>query len=207
MKKLLAIALSLALLGCSSPPERKYFGLAYSLADAPTSENAKYPLSLRISEPDIRLAYDRPQIVYRLDPYKFRYYYYRFWVAKPQQMIAELIFQHLKHVNLFRDISLTYKAGVPDFELEGQIDAIEEYDSGDTWYAHLAMSFRLVKFSDRKVVWTYRFDEKKEVFTQDTVYVVRALSELMDVQMQKMVAEIDQAVSREYQPAPTGVTP
>jgi ABC-type uncharacterized transport system auxiliary subunit len=154
-------------------------------------------VTLRIQEPEVRLAYDRPQIVYRYDPYNFRYYHFRFWVAKPQSMVAELVLQHLKHLNLFREISLTYTAGIPDYELAGQIDALEEYDSGDTWYAHLAMSFRLVRFSDRQVVFTWQFDEKKEVFTKEPVYVVRGLSELLDQQMQAMMPALDKAMEAE----------
>jgi ABC-type uncharacterized transport system auxiliary subunit len=168
MKALVAaVLLALLLTGCSSAPDRKYYGLAYSLAESQTYPTPRYPVTLRVQEPDVRLAYDRPQIVYRYDPYNFRYYHYRFWVAKPQSMVAELVFQHLKHMNLFKDVSLTYTAGIPDYELAGQIDALEEYDSGDTWYAHLSMSFRLVRFDDRQVIFTWRFDEKKEVFTKD----------------------------------------
>ena len=149
---------------------------------------------MRIKAPDIGLAYERAQIVYRYDPYKFRYYHYRFWVAKPQQMIAELVFQHIKHLNLFREVSQTYQRGVPDFELEGQIYAIEEYDAGDTWYAHLAMSWRLVRFSDREVIWAGQFDRKKEVFTKQPVYVVRAISEIMEEEMVIMTMAIEEAM-------------
>ena len=182
---------------CGSSPPRQYFGMSYSFSDQVTQETPKYPFSLKIREPDIQLAYDRSQIVYRYDPYKFKYYNYKFWVAKPQTMVAELVYRHLKHTNLFNEVALDYQRDVPDYELHGGIDAIEEYDSGDTWYGHLAMNFRLVRFSDRKVVWAYRFDETKEVFTREPVYVVRALSELMDEQMAKMMPSMETAMDEE----------
>ncbi len=190
------ICLSMAS-GCGSTPPRQYFGMSYSLSDVESRETPKYPFTLRIREPDIQLAFDRSQIVYRYDPYKFKYYNYKFWVAKPQTMVAELLYRHLKHTNLFNEVSLVYQREVPDYELHGGIDAIEEYDSGDTWYGHLAMNFRLVRFSDRKVVWAYRFDETKEVFTREPVYVVRALSELMDEQMSKMMPSMEAAMDKE----------
>ena len=196
---LIIILLALGV-GCGSTPDRQYFGISYSLVDVESHEKPKFAVSLRIREPDVQLAYNRPQIVYRFDPYKFKYYNYKFWVAKPQKMVAELFYRHLKHSNLFSEVSLVYRRGVPEYELEGEIAAIEEYDSGDAWYAHLAISVRLVRFHDREVIWSFKFDEKKEVFTKEPVYVVRALSELMEEQMGIMVTGIESAMAGQ----PTG---
>lgn len=185
------------LLSCSSAPERQYFGIAYSLSDVAPETTALFPVTLRVVEPEIRLAYDRPQIVYRFDPFRFKYYNYKFWVAKPQQMIGELIHRHVQFANLFKETSLVYQRTVPDYELQGEIEAIEEYDSGDTWYAHLAMSLRLVRFSDRTIVWSYRFDRKKEVFNKEPVYVVRGMSELMEEEMATVLKGIRDAMNEE----------
>jgi len=190
------VALCLAA-GCGSTPDRHYFGIAYSLVDVPVESTPRYDYSLRIVEPDIRLAYDRPQIVYRYDPFRFKYYNYKFWVAKPEQMVAEVIHRHLKHANLFRETTLVYQRRVPDYELQGEVEAIEEYDSGDKWYAHLALSFRLVRFSDRATVWSHHFDRKKEVFNREPVYVVRGMSELMEEEMAHIMAGIREAMDRE----------
>jgi ABC-type uncharacterized transport system auxiliary subunit len=182
------------LVSCSAAPTRQYYAIAYTLVDVPVEPRAKYAAVLKVVEPEIRLAYDRPQIVYRYDPYRFKYYNYKYWVAKPQQMVAELVHRHIQHANLFRETSLVYQRQVPDYELHGEIEAIEEYDSGDKWYAHLALSFRLVRFNDRKVVWTYRFDRKKEVFNKAPVYVVRGMSEMMDEEMKSILAGIEAAM-------------
>lgn len=186
-----------ALAACSSTPERQYFGIAYSLADVVPEKSPRYPATLRVVEPEIRLAYDRAQIVYRYDPFRFKYYNFEFWVAKPQQMLCEVIHRHLLQANLFRETSLVYQRQVPDYELQGEIEAIEEYDSGDQWYAHLALALRLVRFSDRTVVWAYHFDRKKEVFNKEPVYVVRGMSELMEEEMAKVLEGIRQAMDAE----------
>lgn len=194
----LAPAFVLAVLfGCSSAPPRQYFSIAYTLVDVPVEATPRYKAVLRVVEPEIRLAYDRPQIVYRFDPFRFKYYNYMFWVAKPQQMLAELVHRHIHHANLFQETSLVYQRQVPDYELHGEIEAIEEYDSGDTWYAHLALSFRLVRFRDRTVVWSYRFDRKKEVFNKEPVYVVRGMSELMDEEMNRILEGVRKAMDGE----------
>ncbi len=188
---------ALILLGCPKTPSRQYYGLSYSLADVPAPDTAKYKVTLMIREPDILLAYDRAQIVYRYDPFRFKYYNYKFWLAKPQQMIRELVYRHLKHMNLFGEVTLVFQRHAPDYVLEGMIDAIEEYDSGDVWYSHLAMSLRLVRYEDREVIWTHKFDVKKEVFTKKPVYVVRAMSEQIEEQMGVIARGIDAAMAKE----------
>jgi ABC-type uncharacterized transport system auxiliary subunit len=203
MRRVVALLL-LILAGCSSAPERQYFGIAYSLSDVAAETTPRYAATLRVVEPEIRLAYDRPQIVYRFDPFRFKYYNYKFWVAKPQQMLAEVVHRHILAANLFRETNLVYQRQVPDYELQGEIEAIEEYDSGDKWYAHLALSMRLVRFSDRHVVWSYHFDRKKEVFNKEPVYVVRGMSELMEEEMAKVLAGIREAMDREMRAAAGG---
>lgn len=188
---------ALLLTGCPKTPARQYYGLSYSLADVPEPDEVKYKATLMIREPDILLAYDRAQIVYRYDPFRFKYYNFKYWLAKPQQMIRELIYRHVKHVNLFNEVTLVFQRQVPDYVLEGMIDAIEEYDSGDVWYSHLAMSLRLVRYEDREVIWTHKFDVQKEVFTKQPVYVVRAMSEQIEEQMEVIIQGIDEAMARE----------
>ncbi len=190
-------SLLILVLSCSAAPERQYFGIAYTLVDIEANATPRYKATLRIVEPEIRLAYDRPQIVYRYDPYRFKYYNYKFWVAKPQQMVAEVIHRHLQKANLFLETALVYQRAVPDYELVGEIEAIEEYDSGDKWYAHLAMTMRLVRFTDRTVVWSYQFDRKQEVFNKEPVYVVRGMSDLMEEEMHQILAGIQEVMDKE----------
>jgi ABC-type uncharacterized transport system auxiliary subunit len=201
MKQLVATAwmvmVGVMSLGCGTAPDRQYYALSYTLVDVPKEAKARFDVNVRVVEPDVRLAYDRPQIVYRYDPFRFKYYHYRFWVAKPQQMLAELVHRHLLHTNLFRETTLVYQSQVPDYELQGEIEAIEEYDSGDVWYAHLAMSLRLVRFSDRRIVWAYRFDKKKEVPNKQPVYVVRAMSDILEEEMSIITHGMAQAMESE----------
>jgi ABC-type uncharacterized transport system auxiliary subunit len=191
------LLVALVFIGCPKTPARQYYGLSYSLSDVPAPTEAKYKATLMIREPDILLAYDRAQIVYRYDPFRFKYYNYKYWLAKPQQMIRELVYRHVKHVNLFSEVTLTFQRHAPDYVLEGMIDAIEEYDSGDVWYSHLAMSLRLVRYEDRVVIWTHKFDVQKEVFTKKPVYVVRAMSEQIEAEMGIIVKGIDAAMAKE----------
>lgn len=182
-------------LGCSfgntKVRTRNYYTVTYPLSTVPVIEDGpRHEASLRIKEFDVDLAYDRQQVVYRYSPYQLEFYNYHSWIAKPHKMLSELVFKHLKHVELFRVVTSNLRDGVPDYELEGLVRAIEEFDSDTEWFAHLAISLRLVERRGGRVVWTYAFDERKKVFNHSVIYVTRALSEIFEEQMARVVAEI-----------------
>ena len=175
-----------------SAPVRHYYSLTYTLpqvAEIPT-EGFKYPYIIRVANFEVALAYDRPQIVYRESPYKLEYYNYQLWTGRPQKLVRDLVVRHLSAVYLFQEVTKEYTR-VPHYELEAEIEGIEEYDSGDVWFAHLAITFKLVEFESGKVVWVHSFDVQKKVFNKQPVYVVKSLSEIMEIEMEKMVIGLD----------------
>lgn len=180
------ISALLAAAACSSVPENHYFTMSYVLL--PRKDVQTFPVMLHVRQLEIMPAYDQDRIVYRYSPYEFRYYNYMLWASKPQKMIANMLIRHLVHSDLFDDVSSEYGERRPDYELFGTIDALEELDSGDEWYAHLALTLRLTRFRGEKVLWTHRVDAKKQVYNKEPVYVVKALSELMEAEMEKVVA-------------------
>ena len=104
--------------------------------------------------------------------------------------MRDLVVRHLSAVYLFQEVTKEYTR-VPHYELEAEIEGIEEYDSGDVWFAHLAITFKLVEFESGKVVWVHSFDVQKKVFNKQPVYVVKSLSEIMEIEMEKMVIGLD----------------
>lgn len=197
----LALLLLLAAVveACGSVPRRYYFALTYPME--PIAEAAGraplHPFRLRIRPFRITLPYDRPQIVYRKSPFEFNYYAYKLWAAKPQHMLRELVERHVDSARLVQDVSREYGEELPDYELSAEVLAIEELDSGDVWYGHLAMRFELVRFADKIPVWTYFFDRKKKVWDKQPVQVVRMLSTLAEEEMARVTAGLDGILSKE----------
>jgi ABC-type uncharacterized transport system auxiliary subunit len=150
----------------------------------------KLPATVRVRQLDITPAYDTERIVYRYSPYEFQYYNYMLWAVKPQKMITDMLIRHLQHAKLFADVSLDYGEHRPDFEIFGTMHAIEELDSGDEWFAHLAFSLRMTRFRGEKIVWSHDVNVKKQVYNKSPVYVVKALSELMETEMEKVVSSL-----------------
>ncbi len=186
----LVLVLLAGVAGCSTVPDYTYFTMAYTLL--PEASKGTQPLadSLRIRDLEIAPAYDKDKMVYRFSPYQFQYYNYMLWAVKPNKMVTELIVRHLDQSNLFEVVSRDYGDSRPQFELTGTLEAIEEMDSGTEWYAHLAFSLRVSRFRDERVVWSHRVDARKRVYNKAPVYVVKALSELMEAEMTKVVEKL-----------------
>lgn len=185
-------------------PEYTYFTMAYSLLP---QDETKTPVagSLRIRDLEITPAYDKDKIVYRFSPYQFQYYNYMLWAVKPNKMVSELIVRHMEQVGLFKVVSRDYGETRPEYELSGTLEAIEELDSGDEWFAHLAFSLRLTRYRDEVVIWSRRVDAKKRVYNKAPVYVAKALSQLMEEQMGQVVEELRVMLAK--LPRPVGDRP
>jgi ABC-type uncharacterized transport system auxiliary subunit len=200
-KRWLAIvSLTALLIGCGTIPIKKYYVLNYIPAPPQTRLNeASYPFTLRLKEFSIEEAYARPQIVYRQSPYELQYYFYQVWAVKPTQMITDLVYKHLATANLISTIVRRYDEGSkPNFELSGTIEALDEYDSDQVWFAHMALRFQLTRLSDGRVIYTRRFDNRKRVFQNDAQNVVKEMSSIMEFIMNQVVHDMDVVLSREY---------
>lgn len=196
-------------LACGSVPQRQYFTLSYPIPEVRATESRPplHPVRLRIKPFTTTLPYDRAQIVYRQSPYLFQYYAFKLWAAKPQHMLREIVERHLIASRLVEEVEREYGERVPDYELWADVVAIEELDSGDVWYGHLAMRFELTRFRDKHVVWRGHFDRKKATAKREPVYVVAVLSEILEEEMRRIIIELDQVFSAERGVAPTWPLP
>ena len=78
-----------------------------------------------------------------------------------------------------------------------KLNAIEEIDLNDHWYARLAMSLVLKTSDKEEVVWKYAFDDEREIAEQDTLGVVATLSGIYNDEIDKAI-ELLSDVVRSY---------
>lgn len=183
-------------------PERTYFSIDYTLGTQPKHSAPKYDATVVVQNISSALAYDRQEIVYRANPYEFQYYWYRLWASKPRKMLGELITGHLRYTQLFKTVSTTIEDKLPDYSLDVEIVAIEELDVSETeWFAHLSLRFNLVRMEDGMTMWTYTFDAKRPVADNRPVYVVKAMSELLDSELTTAFQDLDKKLSSLKLPA------
>jgi ABC-type uncharacterized transport system auxiliary subunit len=190
----------LLLAGCGAAPAKKFYMLNYVPVPPDTRlRPGPYPFTIRLKEFDIEEAYARPQIVYRQSPFELQYYFYRVWAVKPTRMITDLVQKHLLSANLVSSVIRRYDEGAkPEFELSGMIEAIQEYDSEQLWFAHIALRLQMTRIADGKVVYSRRFDNRKRVYQNQPEYVVREMSAIMEYILNQATHDLDVVLAREY---------
>ena len=171
---------------------RNYYILSYTPAtEFPASSRRPYDFALQIGQFDVQRIFNRQNILYRFSPHQIQYYELQQWAVRPDQMFGDIVLKHCEAADLTNRIGTDFYDSRPDFRLDGMVEALEKYDAGDLFYAHLSMSFKLLRVSTGEQVWAYSFDQRKQVFQSDMVYTVRGLSSILESEMNIVVGQLD----------------
>lgn len=177
---------------CAQAPQKQFYLISYVPTKVSVENSARpYPFKVQLREFDVLRVYNRSQMVLRFSPNQIQYYNFKHWAVRPGFMITDAIEKHLTTANLVTELRRDFLDYRPDYQIIGTVGAIERFDSGDTWYAHLAMNFKLLRERDRHELWNYSFDRRKRVYNPDVVYTVEALSEILDSEMRRVIRDLD----------------
>jgi len=185
-----------------SLPTRNFYVLSYDSSQPATGSNQPYPYSLQVQRFDVQRIYNRQNIVYRFAPQELKWYEYQQWAVRPDYMVTDLALNHLETAGLFNRVGVEFLDTRADFRLEGTVEALERFDSGDVFYGHLAMSFKMFRTADGQQVWEYSFDERRQVYQREMVYTVIALSQILQDRMNTVVSQIDSVLAEMNGKAP-----
>ena len=189
--RLLAVAALLSaftLTGClggSTEPSRYYTVSAESISVAGATSDTRVHVKKFTIDP----AYQRTNIVYRESPYDFMFYDLDLWATRPEQMLTQVAGEYLVKSNMFKSVDLK-PMGKPDFELLGNVDAIEEIDEGNSQEAHLAVQLTFRKVGEDAPLWEKRYDERQSMSKRDAHSAAEALSKLYAKYMQDALENI-----------------
>ena len=189
--RLLAVAALLSVftltgcLGGSTEPSRYYTVSAESISVAGATSDARVHVKKFTIDP----AYQRTNIVYRESPYDFMFYDLDLWATRPEQMLTQVAGEYLIKSNMFKSVDLK-PMGKPDFELLGNVDAIEEIDEGNSQEAHLAVQLTFRKVGEDAPLWEKRYDERQSMSKRDAHSAAEALSKLYAKYMQDALENI-----------------
>ena len=189
--RLLAVAALLSaftLTGClggSTEPSRYYTVSAESISVAGATSDTRVHIKKFTIDP----AYQRTNIVYRESPYDFMFYDLDLWATRPEQMLTQVAGEYLIKSNMFKSVDLK-PMGKPDFELLGNVDAIEEIDEGSSQEAHLAVQLTFRKVGEDAPLWEKRYDERQSMSKRDAHSAAEALSKLYAKYMQDALENI-----------------
>jgi hypothetical protein len=104
-------------------------------------------------------------------------------------MLTQVAGEYLVKSNLFKSVDLKPMVK-PDFELLGNVDAIEEIDEGSSQYAHLALQLTFRKTGEDAPLWEKRYDERQSMSKRDAHSVAESLSKLYAKFMQDALENI-----------------
>ncbi len=173
-------------------PEKQYYIINYT----PKSQNIPasqrpYPFSLQIGKFEVQRIFNRQNIIYRYSPNKIQYHELERWAVRPDYMIKDMVFKQLAASNLTNLVSLEFLDSRPDYRLEGTVEALEKYDAGDLFFAHLAMTFKMLDTDDGSQVWDYSFDRRKQVYSVEMVHTIIGLSSIFQTEMDIVEGQLD----------------
>jgi ABC-type uncharacterized transport system auxiliary subunit len=161
--------------------------------DLPASERP-YQLRVQIDRFSVSRLYERDQIIFRLTPEEIDDDRYNSWAVRPGDMITNAVAEYLRRAGMFTDMREDFLNTTPDLTLTGTINAIERFDSGDRWFAHLDVTIQLVD-RQNKIFWRHRFDPNEiEVYDPDMVFTVQALRGLLRQNMGTALKSLDLAL-------------
>ena len=173
----LGLALSLtACLGGGTSEPTKYYTIAVEDIQAPSTSSFK-DKRLQIRKFTIEPAYQRANIVYSESAYDFMFYDLDLWASRPEHMLAQVASEYLNKAAIFKSVE-TKPTGKPDYELLGNIVAIEEIDEGSSQYARLAIQLTFRKTESDEALWEKTFDEKMSMGNREPRTTAETISKL-----------------------------
>jgi ABC-type uncharacterized transport system auxiliary subunit len=179
-------------------PDTRYYLLSY--LPVVDSTRTPHPYNIRLREFEIAEAYRKPQLVYRQSPHELQYYNYHQWAIKPERLVTEATSAHWAASRVFQSVQTQIQDSEADFILDGMVEAIEEYDHQERWYAHLSLRLSLLSGRDGRKVWTERYDFRTPVETQEPVQVVRALSAILESVNRRALYSVDSLLQNGVKP-------
>lgn len=184
--------------GSASEPTR-YYTLAIENINTPSTYKANGKVQIRKFSVDE--AYQKSNIVYRESAYDFMVYDLDLWASRPEHMITQVASEYITRSHLFQSVEIK-SSSKPDFEIVGQLDAIEEVDEGNLQFARLALKLSFRKTENDSILWENRYDEKLAMSKREPHYMAESTSKLLAKFMEDAIAHIAASMPIQQAAAP-----
>jgi len=181
------------LAGCAQETvQRKFFLIEYPLVlkDSTLYVQQPFPYKVLIRSLKLSRTYDKTSIVVRYSSHQINYYRYSLWAIRPQIMVSDLIARHFQEYRLFLKSEREFLDEKPDYEVVGQINAIEKFDNKLYTAAHLSIVLYLRRSSDFVPVVKHEFDRTEELSTFDMSIFAKRLSDILREENDKFIGKI-----------------
>lgn len=174
---------------CTPQAARRYYSFTPAVVTT-QAEATPLPMTVWFQSVDVGPTYNRTQIVYRYSEFELQYFANRLWADRPERMLQNVIFVSMSNARLFDTFQDRVSDKNPTHILTAHVDALEELVGQNSNYAHLALTLRLTTYETNNEVWRYRIDRTRPVPRDSTELMVRALSELLDQELERAIKDL-----------------
>lgn len=199
-----AIVLFLFVAGCANlkQPSRRidFYTLEY---DPPhVSRPAVLPVALKVERFCVAPGYDTTHIVFRDSAFKRNTYIYRRWRAHPGDLVSYFLYRDIRQCGLFKAAFPVENSPGASLVLDGSVDAFFEWDTNSRWKAVLSFSVVLMKEAEpdvsRRIIFQKNYHAEQACARKNPQALAAAMSRAMAQLSAQVIADVYDAVSREY---------
>jgi len=156
--------------------------------DPPAPENLQTSIAVREFRSPIYLR--QGPIVYRRTPEEVGFYEYHRWAADPRMLLTSAVIDHLRAGGRFSMVSPYEGRPNSDYIFSGQLQTLEEVDSGDAVKVEVAMSAQITKVATGATVWSNAVSETGTVSQRNVPGVVSQMNRSMELAINKLLSTV-----------------
>ena len=193
-----ALVVALFLSGCMSfakaAPETRYYRLDYP---SPADAAQALPVILRIAPIRTAEPYSGLDILYRDDDHQVGAYPYHRWATHPGSMVTALVARDFAASQRYRAVDKAPSALQADYELRGDIEKIEEQNSGECQVS-LEMRMLLRPLSSDNpipVLFQKKYEAREPCGNGGAANVVAAMSSALEGISSRLQGDVYQAIA------------
>ena len=180
----------------------KYYILDYQpvLRDSMLMVEKPFPYKVQVQTMKIPRTFDRVSIVVRYSAHRLDYYRYNLWAIRPQITISDLIADHISRFGIFKNCQREFLEERPDYEIIGNIEAVEKFDHEQYTAAHLALKLYLRTYDGYENLLIHEFDRVEEMPVFQMELFAQKLSDILEEEVNQFIRKmIDYFSTSEFQ--------
>jgi ABC-type uncharacterized transport system auxiliary subunit len=186
---LLAVTAIMALAACGKPPALIN---RYILDYPPPVVGRLSPLdtAVKVELLAVDESINRPEMVYKVNPYKTGVYQYNRWRTDPAYLVTDYLTRDLRDAKLFKAVFSYDRSGQARFHLEGGVVDFQENDTPAPWKAALTVNITLLDTDKENVAERVVFQRTYQAQEPMSTRTPQGLAEAMSYAMQKVSQQI-----------------
>jgi len=137
------------------------------------------------------------RIAFRTAPEEIAFYDYHRWAASPADDVTTAMVDSLRSARAFSLVKRYDGQSKQDYLMSGRLERLEEIDYGGAVRVEARVSAELVNLKSGVTVWTGEADESRQVEARNVNSVVLAMSQALQKDIDRLVANLDGQLPRE----------